>query len=121
MNKLTTKEDVFNLLSVSVPSFALGAALETGLIEMLAEKPMSGEEVSRFMNIPSKRGHYWLQLLVELGALDKDERGYAPSSMMQEVVSDPVRLGWWKHVASDERELIAGVRSLVPYIGADSI
>ena len=121
MNKLATKEDVLNLLSASVSSFALGAALETGLIEMLAEKPMSGEEVSRLMNIPGKRGHYWLQLLAELGILEKDSRGYAPSSIMQEVISDPIRLGWWKHVASDERELIAGVCSLAPYIGADSI
>lgn len=121
MNKLTTKEDVLNLLSASVSSFALGAALETGLIEMLAERPMSSEEVSRVMNIPGKRGHYWLQLLAELGILEKDSRGYAPSSIMQEVISDHVRLGWWKHVASDERELIAGVRSLALYIGADSI
>ena len=121
MKKLTTKEDISNLLGASASAFALGAALETGLIEMLAAKPMSGEEVSRIMNIPGKRGHYWLQLLTELGILETDERGYAPSSVMQEVASDPVRLGWWKHVASDERELIAGVRSLAPYIGADSI
>ena len=121
MNKLTTKEDVLNLLSASVSSFALGAAIETGLLEMLAEKPMSGEEVSRVMNIPGKRGHYWLQMLEELGLLEKDSRGYTPSSIMQEVVSDPIRLGWWKYVASDERELIAGVRSLARYINADSI
>jgi len=121
MNKLATKEDIINLLSASVSSFALGAALETGLIEILAEKPMSGEEVSRLMNIPGKRGHYWLQLLAELGILEKDSRGYAPSFIMQEVISDPIGLGWWKHVASDERELIAGVRNLAPYIGADSI
>ena len=121
MNKLTTKEDLLNLLSASVSSFALGAALETGLIEMLAERPMSGEEVSRAMNLPGKRGHYWLQLLAELGILEKDSRGYSPSSIMQEVVSDPIRLGWWKYVASDERELIAGVRNLAPYIGANSI
>lgn len=43
MNKMTTKEDIINLLSASTSSLALGAALESGLIEMLAEKPMSGE------------------------------------------------------------------------------
>ena len=121
MNKLITKEDITNLLSASVSSFALGAAIETGLLEMLAEKPMSGEEVSQVMNIPGKRGYYWLQLLAELGILEKDSRGYTPSSIMQEVISDPIRLGWWKHVASDEREIIAGVSGLAPYIGADSI
>ena len=121
MNKLTTKEDIFNLLSASTSSFALGAAIETGLIEMLAEIPMSGEEVSRVMNIPGKRGYYWLQLLAELGILEKDSRGYSLSSIMQDVISDEIRLKRWKQVASDERELIAGVSSLASYISVDSI
>ena len=98
MKKLTTIEDVSSLLTASISSLALGTAIETGLLEMLTEKPMSGEEVSHLMNIPGKRGHYWLQLLAELGILEKDSRGYAPSSIMQEVISDPIRLGWWKHV-----------------------
>jgi len=121
MNKLTTKEDIFILLSASVSSFALGAAIETGLLEMLAEKPMSGEEVSRIMNIPGKRGYYWLQLLAELGILEKNVQGYTPSSIVKEVISDEIRLKRWKHVASDERELVAGVRNLAPYISANSI
>jgi len=121
MNKLTTKEDIYNLLSASTSSIALGAAIETGLFEMLAEKPMSSDELSLAMNIPGKRGHYWLQLLNEIGILEKNAQGYAPSSIMREVISDEIRLGWWKHVASDEHELIAGLRSLAPYIGADSI
>ncbi|HEY5730800.1 MAG TPA: methyltransferase [Anaerolineales bacterium] len=121
MNKLTTKEDVFNLLSVSTPSIALGAAIETGLIQMLAEKPMSGEEVSCIMNIPGKRGYYWLQLLEELGIIEIDSQGYTLSSIMRNVISDSIRLDWWKYVASDERELLAGSRNLSPYIGVDSI
>ena len=56
MKKLTTKEDISNLLSASTSAIALGAAIETGLIQMLAKKPMSGEEVSQAMNIPGKRG-----------------------------------------------------------------
>jgi len=121
MNKLTTKEDIVNLLSTSTSSLALGAALETGLIEMLAEKPMSGEDISRLMNIPGKRGHYWLQLLAELGILEKDSQGYKPSSIMAEIISDKIRLERWKHVASDERELLAGMRNLASSISETSI
>jgi len=121
MKKLTTKEDVTNLLTASVPSLALGAAIETGLLEMLAEKRMSGEEVARVMNIPGKRSHYWLQLLAELGILEKDSRGYIPASIVQEVIADEIRLKRWKHVASDEREIVAGVRNLASYMNADSI
>jgi len=121
MKKLTTKEEVSNLLTASLSSFALGAAIETGLLEMLTEKPMSGEEVSHAMNIPGRRGHYWLQLLAELGILEKDARGYEPSSIMRDVIADNVRLRRWKHVALDERELSAGVRNLARYINTDSI
>jgi len=117
MKKLTTTDDVLSLLSASTSSIALGAAIETGLLEMLAERPMSGEEISRIMNIPGKRGHYWLQLLAELGMLEKDSRGYAPSSIMRDIVSDNIRLERWKHVASDERERLAGLRNLALYLG----
>ena len=121
MKKLTTIEDVFNLLTASRSSIALGAAIETGLLQMLTKKPISAEEVSQVMNIPGKRGHYWLQLLTELGILEKDSRGYTPASIVQDIISDEIRLKRWKHVAADERELMAGIRNLAPYLGADSI
>ena len=116
MNKLTTKEDMFNLLSVSTSSMALGAAIETGLLEMLAEKAMSGEEVSQDMNIPGKRGYYWLQMLTELGILERYSQRYTLTSLMRAVISDNIRLERWKHVASDERERWAGLRNLALYL-----
>jgi SAM-dependent methyltransferase len=112
MNKLTTNEDISNLLTASTFSIALGAAIETGLLEMLAEKPMTGDEVVQAMSIPGKRGYYWLQLLTELGILEKDSQGYTPSSIMRGVISDNIRLARWKHVASDNRECLAGLRNL---------
>ena len=117
MKKLTTKEDVSNLFSSSTSSIALGAALETGLLEMLAEKAMSGEEVSQVMNIPSKRGYYWLQLLTELGILEMDSQGYIPSALTRSVILDPDRLDRWKHVVADDRERLAGLRNLALYLG----
>ena len=121
MKKLTTKEDVSNLLGASASTFALGAAIETGLLEMLAEKSMSGEEVSRVMNIPGKRGHYWLQLLAELGILDVNSHGYVPSSLTQSVLLDANRRERWKHVAADEREQMVGVRNLALHLSDASV
>ena len=123
MKKLTTKEDITNLLSASAPSVALGAALETGLLEMLAKKPMDGEEVSQAMNIPGKRGHYWLQLLTELGILEMDSHGYVPSSLTRNVFLDieDFRKMRLKHNAADERERLAGIRNLALYLGEPSI
>jgi len=123
MKKLTTKDDVLNLLTTSVSSIALGAAIETGLLEMLAENSMSGEEVSRLMNIPGKRGHYWLQMLTELGILELGTQGYTPSALAHSSILDvedfrKLRL---QHNAIDERERMAGVCNFASYVSEPSI
>ena len=123
MKKLTSKEDIFNLLSASTSSIVLGAAIETGLLEMLAEKTMTAEEVSQAMNIPGKRGHYWLQLLTELGILEKDSHGYVPSPLACNVIlgaKDFEKLRM-RHNAADERERLAGVRNFALYVNEPSI
>ena len=123
MKKLTTKEDIFSLLSASTSSTALGAAIETGLLEMLAKKPMTGDEVSQAMNLPGKRGHYWLQMLTELGILEQDSQRYIPSALARSAILDvedfrKLRL---EHNAVDERERLAGVRNTALYISEPSI
>jgi len=123
MKKLTTKEDVHNLLTASLSSIALGAAIETGLLETLAEKPLNGEEVSCLMNIPGKRGHYWLQMLTELGILELGTQGYIPSALAHSAILDvedfrKLRL---KHNAVDERERMAGVCNFASYVSEPSI
>ena len=123
MKKLSTKDDVLSLLTVTPSSIAVSAAIETGLLEMLAKKPMTGEEVSRAMNIPGKRGYYWLQLLAELGILDNHSQGFIPSALTLSTIVDiedfrKLRL---KHNAADEREKLAGVRNMSLYISAPSV
>ena len=123
MHKLISKDDISNLLSASTSSIVLGAAIESGLLEMLAEKPMNGEELSRIMNIPGKRGHYWLQFLAELGILEMDSQGYVPSPLACNVILgakdfEKLRL---KHNAADERERLAGVRNFALYVSEPSI
>jgi len=123
MKKLTMKEDIFNLLTASVPSIALGAAIETGLLEMLAKRPLDGDGVAQAMNIPGKRAHYWLQLLAELGILDVDPQGYVPSALARNSILDAKdydRLRM-KHNATDVRERLAGVRNLALFMGEPSI
>ena len=123
MKKLTTKEDISDLLTASVTSIALGAAIETGLLERLAEKPMSGDEVSHVLNIPRKRGCYWLQLLTELGILEKDSQGFVPSSLAYSAILDieDFRKLRIKHIIADERERLAGVRNFSLYVSEPSI
>ena len=116
MKKVMTKEDLSDLLRGFSSSIAFGAALETGLLQMLAEKPMDGKSVVLAMNIPGKRGYYWLQLLEELGILEVGPQGYVPSPLIRDSILDSNRIDRWKHVATDEREQVIGVRDLALYI-----
>ena len=52
MKKLNTSDEINMLLHAPAASAALGAAITTGLLWMLAERPMTGEEVVQALNIP---------------------------------------------------------------------
>ena len=117
MNNLITKEDVYGLLYASTASAVLGAAIETGLVWMLAEEPLDAEGVAKALNIPGKRCHYWLQLLHSIGILETVPQGYAPSPLARSAFLDSRSRESWKHLATDERERSAGVSNLALYIG----
>lgn len=116
MKPLNTKEDVYELFHAATAAAALGAAIETGLLWRLAEKPLDGDGVAQALNIPGKRGHYWLQFLHALGILEAVPQGYAPSAMVRTAILDPYSQGSWNHLAIDERERAAGVHNLALYI-----
>lgn len=116
MKKVMTKEDLSDLLRGFSSSIAFGAALETGLLQMLTEKPMDGKSVALVMNIPGKRGYYWLQMLEELGILELGPQGYVPSPLIRDSILDSNRIDRWKHVAADEREQVVGAHDLALYI-----
>ena len=112
MNKLTTNEDVYLLMHAPAASAALGAAITTGLLWMLAEKPMSGDEVAQALNIPGKRGHYWLQYLESFGILDTVPQGYSPSSLGRSAILEARSRESWTHLVVDEQEKDACVHGL---------
>jgi hypothetical protein len=114
--KLKTKDDVYLLIYSAVSSAAFAAAIETGLLWRLAEHPMSGEEVAQELSIPGKRGHYWLQVLDELGIVEKGPSGYKPSSLTHEVILKTHSQESWQHLILDNLERTAGVQNLARYI-----
>jgi SAM-dependent methyltransferase len=83
---------------------------------MLAEKPMSGEEVSKALNIPGKRGHYWLQFLQSFGILEVVPQGYIPSSLACTAILDAKSRESWQHLVIDEQEKDACVHGLPQFI-----
>jgi cyclopropane fatty-acyl-phospholipid synthase-like methyltransferase len=117
MKKLTRNEEVYALLHAPAASAALGTAIVTGLLWMLAEKPMSGEEVVRALNVPGKRGHYWLQFLGALGILDTAPQGYIPSPLARSAILETKSRESWAHLVIDEGEKDACVHGLPQLIG----
>jgi hypothetical protein len=57
MQKLGTKNDIYELLSASTASAALGTAIETGLLWLLSEEALDGSGVAQALNILSRRCH----------------------------------------------------------------
>ncbi len=117
MAELNTKEDIYNLLSASTASAAFGAAIKSGLLWMLADRSMSGEEVSRTLGIPGKRGHYWLQYLQSLGILEEVPQGYIPSAVVSSVILGTYSRESWQHLVIDEQEKNVCVHGLPDLIG----
>ena len=118
MKKLTTGDEINMLLHAPAASAALGAAITTGLLWMLAERPMTGEEVVQALNIPGKRGHYWLQYLQSFGILETVQQGYIASSLVQTAILDTYSRESWQHLVIDEQEKDACVHGLPRLIGA---
>lgn len=116
MNRLTTNDDVHDLINASTASAALGTAIETGLPWMLAETPMDGKEIARSLRIPHQRCSYWLQLLEEMGILEKGPQGYVPSALAHEAILNVHSQESWKYLTGEERERSAGIHNLARYI-----
>jgi SAM-dependent methyltransferase len=112
MKTLTTNEEVVSLLHASAASAALGAAITTGLLWMLAQKPMSADEVAQALKIPGKRGHYWLQYLQSFGILEAVPQGYIPSAVVRSAILDTYSRESWQHLVIDEQEKDACVHAL---------
>jgi ubiquinone/menaquinone biosynthesis C-methylase UbiE len=112
MKTLTTNEDIYMLLHAPAASAALGAAIKTRLLWMLAEKPMNGDDLVKALNIPGKRGYYWVQYLHSLGILETTPQGYIPSSLVRSEIVDTYSPQSWEHLVIDELEKDACVHGL---------
>ena len=116
MKRLTTTEEITMLLHSPAASAALGATITTGLLWMLAEKPMTGDEVVQALNIPGKRGLYWLQYLESFGVLDASPQGYSPSAAVRAAILETYSRESWVHLVIDEHEkdaCVAGLPQLI--------
>jgi ubiquinone/menaquinone biosynthesis C-methylase UbiE len=121
MEKLTSNEEVNILLHSRSKTAALGAAITTGLLWMLEEKPMSADEVVQAFKIPGKRGYYWLQYLQSFGVLETIPQGYIPSPVIRDAILSTHSKESWQHLIIDEQEkdaCVHGLPQLIDYPGS---
>lgn len=114
--RLTTPQEVNALWQAATPAAALGAAIETGLLWLLQEEPLAAAEIVRRLEIPGRRGYYWLQVLEKIGVLEGGPHGYAPSRVVRDAILNTPSEESWRHLVVDERERSAGVSNVAPYI-----
>jgi SAM-dependent methyltransferase len=105
-------DEINALLHAPARTAALGAAITTGLLWMLAEKPMHADEIVQALKIPGKRGYYWLQFLQSFGILESAAGGYTPSHAVRTAILDTRSWESWRHLVIDEQEKDACVHGL---------
>jgi hypothetical protein len=110
--KPETTEDILEFMSNSIPSAALGTAMELGLFWLLAKQPLSATDVAGSLDIPLNRCQHWLQILCKLGLLENTTEGYAPSIIAQEAIMKAQSQEAWAFQAREDRDSATFVRDL---------
>ncbi len=114
--KLETTADVHDLLESYTAWSALGTALELGLFWRLAEQSQTAADVAQALDIPFNRCRYWLELLLNLGLLERDNKAYALSATAQTAILDAYSQESWVYLARAERRASPVVRDLALHI-----
>lgn len=86
--KLASKAEIDEFANAYLSAAALNSALELGLFWKLAHKPLTAAEVAVAMQIPPARCCAWLELLRDLGLLEKQEEAYKVSPLAQTAILD---------------------------------
>ncbi len=110
--KPSTPDDVLDLLDGSVSSAALGAAMELGLFWLLDARSLTRDEVAAELGVPPFRCGYWLEILVELGLIEKSQEGYAPTAVARNSILKVYGQKTWALLSQEARERMPGLSDL---------
>jgi hypothetical protein len=102
--KPSTTEDVLDVLESSCAAAAVGAAMELGLFWLIKDRPHSLEHISQTLGVPLNRCQYWLQLLGDLGLIERGTDGYQPSATAKKAVLGAYNQDSWALLAQEARE-----------------
>ena len=102
--KLTTTDDIYEMMTAFVGSAALNAALELGLFWHLAQQPSTAQEVAQAFRIPRSRCQYWLEVLLEMGLLERADGIYSVSPATRTAILDVHSQSTWSFRAGYRRK-----------------
>ena len=83
---------------------AVTAALELRLFWYLDDQPLGLKEIAQILEIPLDRCHYWLELLVELGLLKRENMRYNLTSLSRSAILEAYSQESWSFLAQAARE-----------------
>lgn len=99
-----------------VASAALGTALESRLFWRLSKEPMRAKHVAEELKIPIHRCRCWLDLLVGIGLLERQNETYSPSSVAREAIIEVYTPETWEFLAVESRKDYHGITNLTQHI-----
>lgn len=115
--RITSVDDVFELLGASLSSAALGVALELGLFWTLEDGPRTLLSIADELDVPVHRCRAWLGLLASIGLLVEREDGFELSSTGRSAILDGGSRETWRYLAQEAREAYPLGSDLVHRLG----
>lgn len=114
--KVTNTTDVYQMMQAYAGSAALNTALEFGLFWMLAEQSNTAEGLAQALNIPPNRCQYWLEVLVEMGLLERTDGMYLVSQVTRTAILEVHSQETWAFRARYRQEQYPAILDLSLHI-----
>ncbi len=119
--KISSTQDVYQLLNMFIPSSALHTALDLGIFWKLSSDINKASEIAEEVNIPLHRCQALLDLLHKLGLLDKHEDAYSVSTITQDNILDTYSVDTWTFLAKEVQKhtpLFVNLPSTIAFSGS---
>jgi predicted O-methyltransferase YrrM len=114
--KLTTTDEVLDLLDAHIDAAALGAAMELGLFWLLLDEPKDVVAIAQELGVPLGRCRYWLQVLERSGMVRGDGSAYSITDVARDSIVGAYSHDTWAFLAREIRERKAAFRDLALHI-----
>ncbi|MHA2246122.1 MAG: class I SAM-dependent methyltransferase [Candidatus Hodarchaeales archaeon] len=97
--QLKDTQDIYHFLRMYISSVALNTSLEIGLFWQLADKPLGVDNIAQKFDIPPHRCLTLLELITELGLLEKHNDKFITSTRARKAILEAYSHKTWAFIA----------------------